>query len=89
MPSSPIGTDTMPGKNGGRLGVLTLNGEIVAIYENRGYAKTAARYLRKFLARLPAANSVSLSGLQTGLGNYLAAASRGRGVTKKSVVVGS
>lgn len=89
MPASPIGTDTMPGKNGGRLGVLTLNGEIVAIYENRGYAKTAARYLRKFLARLPAANSVSLSGLQTGLGNYLAAASRGRGVTKKSVVVGS
>lgn len=89
MPASPIKTDTMPGPNGKRLGILVLNGEIIAVYDSRSRAQTASRYLRRFLSRLPAANSVSLSGFMAGLGNYLGAASRGRGVTKKSVVVAS
>ena len=89
MSVNPIKTDTMPGPTGGRIGVLTLNGEIIAIYPTRSKAATAGRHLRRFLGRLPSANEVSLSGLMTGLTGYLNAAQRGRGVTRKAVVIGS
>lgn len=88
MATSPIRTDTQPGPNGGNVGTLFLRGELVAVFPTRSKARTAARYLNRFLARLPIANEVSLSGMTTGMSQYLADAAAARGVDKKPVRLG-
>lgn len=85
--SNPIQVSTIPDPSGGTMGTLYLRGELVATYATRSKARTAARYLNKFLARLPAATEVSLSGMQVGISAYLADAAVGGGVDKKPVRV--
>lgn len=85
--AAPIQVGDMPNPDGGSLGALYLRGELVAIFPTRSKARTAARYLNKFLARLPAAGEVSLGGMSDGISAYLRDAAAGGGVDKRPVRV--
>ena len=77
MATNPIQTASVPGPNGTTQGLLILRGEQIATYATRSKARTAARYLNKFLSRLPPALEVSLDAMQAGMSAYLADAAFG------------
>jgi len=77
-----------PGPAGGRQYSVYLAGKEVATYDARGRANTMARFLKKWLARLPSASKVDRDGLMMGVSSYLELASRGSGVTRQAVTVG-
>jgi hypothetical protein len=86
---NPIVTSTQPAGDGSTSGTLFLRGELVGVFPTRGKARTAARHLNRFLARLPTALEISLSGMSQGISNYLMDAATGKGVDKKPVRLGS
>jgi hypothetical protein len=89
MASKSVDTSSMPSGDGPPVGVLFLRGEQVATFPNRSKARTAARHLNRFLAKLPGADEVSVSGMSAGILAYLNDASVGKGVDRKPVRLGS
>jgi len=84
---NPIQTGTMPNPEGGVMGAIYLDGELVAKFPSRAKARTAASRLNKFLAKLPGATEVSLGGFVAGCSSYLNRAAVGGGVDKRPVKV--
>lgn len=87
MDTVPIQTNSKPRPGGGRLYALTLGGLEIAVYSSSGRARTAARHLRAFLFNLNQAQLVDQQGVSDGLSAFLAAASVGKGLVRRSVAV--
>lgn len=80
-------TGSIPAADGSTAGAIYLRGQLIAIFPNRGKARTAASRLNKFLTRLPGATEVSTTGLVDGMQQYLTEAAIGGGVDRRPVKV--